>query len=379
MKQIYLDYAAAAPMEDVVITAMRPYFTEEFFNPSALYSGAMRVKQQINDTRSQVAAVLGARSSEIIFTAGATEANNLAIDGIMARYPDSNLVVSAVEHESVLQPAKNHESHQLPVDTEGQIDTEKLQSIIDDKTVLISVMYANNEVGTIQPLKKVAEIVRNVREDRLKKGNNYPLYFHSDAAQATNYLDLHVSRLGVDLLSLNGGKIYGPKQSGLLWIKSGIEVEPIIRGGGQERALRGGTENIPAIIGFGTALQFVSGDKEAEAMRLRKLQKLFIDSITAQNPNIIVNGSLKRRLPNNVHLTFPGIDNERLIYQLDRRGIMAAAGSACSASSQEPSHVLKAMGITDEGAQASLRFTMGRQTTEADIRKTVKTLVELLA
>jgi cysteine desulfurase len=263
------------------------------------------------------------------------------------------------------------------VTEQGIVDLAALETAIDDHTVLASVMYANNEVGTIQPIRQIAQLVARLRAARRAAGNTLPLYLHTDACQAANYLDLHVSRLGVDMMTLNGGKIYGPKQSGVLYVGSHVQLQPVIRGGGQERGLRSGTENVAATVGFARALQLAQSKRHDEAARLGELQKLAFDLIEAQLPGAVINGSRKHRLPNNVHLTLPGRDNERLLVELDERGIMAAAGSACSASSEDPSHVLRAMGISDADAQASLRITLGLSTSESDIRSLVDTLQSL--
>jgi cysteine desulfurase len=238
-------------------------------------------------------------------------------------------------------------------------------------------MYANNEVGTIQPIRQLALALEKIRAERKQAGNTLPLYLHTDACQASNYLDLHVARLGVDMMTLNGGKIYGPKQSGVLYVSSKVSLEPIVRGGGQERGLRSGTENVGACVGLAKALDLVQTKRHEEGHRLEELQKLAFDLIAEKLPRAVVNGSRKHRLPNNLHVTLPGQDNERLLVELDERGILAAAGSACSASSDEPSHVLSAMGISDADAQASLRITMGRETSESDIRTLIDTLAEL--
>ncbi len=373
---IYLDYAAATPLDASVLAAMQPYFAGQFYNPSATYLPAQVVKKDLEKARAAVAAVLGARPAEIIFTAGATEANNLAIHGVMQQFPGSNVVAGAIEHESVLQPAKLYEVRLTPVGPDGLIDLPALEKLIDDKTVLVSIMYANNEVGTIQPLKKIAALLEQKRRAR---SDSLPLYFHTDAAQAANYLDLHVSRLGVDLMSLNGGKIYGPKQSGVLYVDHHVQLKPLILGGGQERGLRAGTENVAGCVGFATALSLAQNMRVTEANRIAKLQNLFFELLAQNLPTMHVNGSRKQRLPSNVHITIPGIDNERVLIQLDEAGILTAAGSACSASSGKPSHVLAAMGLPDAIARASLRFSLGRQTTEADIRLTPRTLSRLVA
>jgi len=371
---IYLDYAAATPLDDAVLAAMQPYFSQQFYNPSATYAAAQTVHTDLEAARASVAHWLGAHRSEVIFTAGGSEANNLAIHGLMRQYPNANIVVSAIEHDSVLQAARHYNCREVAVKADGTIDLADLEQQIDDNTVLVSVMYANNEVGTIQPLKDVSQVVAASKSTRSSK---LPLYLHSDACQATNYLDLHVARLGVDLLTLNGGKIYGPKQSGALYVKGGIPLQPLVDGGGQERGLRSGTENVAGAIGFSRALDTAQTMHHDEVSRLQKLQRQFLNMLSDSLPTAVVNGAHKRRLPNNVHLTLPGQDNERLLLQLEHSGILAAAGSACSASKEEPSHVLRAMGLSDAAAQASLRFTMGRYTTTEDVIRTVQALASL--
>jgi cysteine desulfurase len=375
---IYLDYAAATPLDSDVLQAMQPYFSDWFYNPSASYLPAQKVRANLDRARADVAAELGARSSEIIFTAGGTESDNLAIAGIMRQFPEANVVVSAIEHDAVLETAGQFSCSFASVSEQGIINLADLQAKINDQTVLVSVMYANNEVGTIQPIRQIAQLLQQIRTERRKAGNKLPLYFHTDACQAANYLDLHVSRLGVDMMTLNGGKIYGPKQSGVLYVSSKMQLQPIIRGGGQERNLRSGTENVAACIGFAKALQITQAQRHDEVKRLSELQSLAFKLIAEQLPEAIINGSQKHRLPNNIHLTLPDHDNERLLVELDECGILAAAGSACSASDEEPSHVLRAMGLGDANARASLRVTMGRETTEAQINAFVTTLKSIV-
>lgn len=375
---IYLDHAAATPLDERVLRAMRPYFSDKFYNPSATYGPARQVHQALQAARSQVAHWLGARPAEVIFTAGGTEANNLAIHGVMSRFPKANLVVSTIEHDSVLGPAADYNVRQAKVKSDGRVDLAALEKVIDDKTVLVSVGYANNEIGTVQPLRRIAQLLATIRQDRLQRDVKTPLYLHTDACQAGNYLDLHVSRLGVDLMTLNGGKIYGPKQSGALYVKAGVELKPLISGGGQERGLRSGTENVAGAIGFAAALDIAQKTRHSEIQRLQKLQQQFIEGIL-KLPKTVVNGSQKSRLPNNIHVTFAGQDNERLLIQLEQQGSLAAAGSACSASDEEPSHVLKAIGLTDSEAQASLRFSLGRSTTTQGVNTTLRLLNKLSA
>lgn len=375
----YFDYAAATPVDPDVFKAMLPYFSDGFYNPSAPYRPARDARSALETARADVAAVLGAKPVEVIFTAGASEANNLAIHGVMRRYPDANMIISAIEHESVTAPAQRCTNRVLPVDPKGVIQLEKLTEIIDDQTVLVSVMLANNEIGTIQPIARLARELEDLRKQRAASGNTLPLLLHCDAAQAGNYLDLHVHRLGVDMLSLNGGKIYGPKQSGALYVRGGIVLQPLIDGGGQERGLRSGTENVPACVGFAYALRQAQGVRADEQVRMNELQRHFFNLVADKLPAVTVNGSLKNRLANNVHLTFVGQDSERMIMQLDDLGFYAASGSACSASSEEPSHVLGALGMSDDDIRSSLRFTMGAHTTEGDIDALVDALANLLA
>lgn len=372
---IYLDHAAATPVDKRVLSAMQPFFVEKFYNPSATYLPAVEVRKSLEAARARVAHWLGARSSEVIFTAGGTEANNLAIHGVMRQFPKANVVVSSIEHDSILEAAKNYDYRVAKVLGDGRLDLANLEKKIDRSTVLVSIGYANNEIGTVQSLRDIAKLIT---KKQTETGRKLPLYFHTDACQATNYLDLHTNRLGVDLMTINGGKIYGPKQSGALYVKAGVQLKPLIDGGGQERGLRSGTENVAGAVGLAEAVDLVQTMRHTEVERLSALQAEFIKAVGGKLPKVIINGSRKWRLPNNLHLTFPGQDNERLLIRLEQAGILAAAGSACSASAETPSHVLKAIGLTDADARASLRLTMGRQTTKGDIDQTTNTLVNLL-
>lgn len=377
MKMIYLDNAAATPVDDAVMAAMQPYFAEKFYNPSAMYGAAQAVRVDLERARADIARVIGSRPAEVTFTAGGTEANNLAIRGVMEAFPGSRIIVSAIEHDSVLAAARNYDYAEAPVDGQGAVDVAALETLIDDRTVLLSIMYANNEIGTVQPIRNITAMVDAVRKDRRQRGVALPLYVHTDAAQAANYLDIHAARLGVDMMTLNGGKIYGPKQSGALYVRSGIRLQPIVYGGGQEHGLRSGTENVAGAVGFAAALQLAQAKRPAETRRLQELQTYFFDKLQQAIPIIIINGSRKKRLPNNVHITIPGTDNERLLFALDEQGIQAAAGSACSAGSEEPSHVLRALCLSDEDARSSLRLTMGRSTTKEDIDAVMHALIAL--
>ncbi|MEO8784969.1 MAG: cysteine desulfurase family protein [Candidatus Saccharimonadales bacterium] len=376
-KAVYLDYAAATPVDDQVLKAMQPYWQERFYNPSANYMAGRLVADDLKLARRRVAAVLGSKPTEIIFTAGGTEADNLAIDGIMQQYPQASLLVSAVEHEAILQAAQRYDHKLIPVDKKAVVRLDELGQLIDDNTVLISVMHANNELGSIQPLPKVASLIKKVRQQRQKTGNKLPLYLHSDASQTPNYLAVKVSRLGVDLLTINGGKLYGPKQTGALFVRSGLRLLPVIRGGGQERGLRSGTENLAAIVGLVTALELAQEGQQAESKRLAQLQQLFEAELQKAVPRLVIN-SVGNRLPNIVHVTIPEADNEQLMMQLDEQGIICAVGSACSASKDEPSHVLQAIGLSSAQAQSSLRFSMGRSTTKEQLLRVVQVLAGLV-
>lgn len=371
---VYLDYAAATPLDSSVAEVMQPYLSELFYNPSSIYLAGKAVNADIKSARESIAKIIGAKPSEVIFTAGATEANNLAIQGAMQQFPGKTVLISAIEHDSVLKPAQRYAHTIIAVNSQGLVSTQELKQKITDETVLISMIYANNEIGVVQPIRDISRVVADIRTDRLKRGIKTPLYLHIDAAQAANYLDIHVSKLGVDMMSINGGKIYGPKQTGFLYLKTGIQLQAQILGGGQERGLRSGTENVAGIIGLSQALQVVSARKKSESKRLQELQQLFIYELQQLLPKATINGSLKKRLPNNVHITIPGIDNERIMMELDERGIICATGSACSASSDEPSHVLKAIGLSDDDARSSLRLTMGYKTTLEQLKQTLETL-----
>ncbi len=378
-KIVYLDYAAATPLDKEVLSLMQPFFSVDFFNPSADYSAARHVRQALDMARSKIAYWLGAQANEIIFTAGGTEANNLAIHGVMAAYPFAKLLLSAIEHESVRQPAARYNHQVIPVDNEGRISLSAVEKLIDDQVVLVSVMYANNEIGSVQPIREVGKVIEKVRDSRRNRGIELPLLLHVDACQAVNYLDLHVNRLGVDLMTINGGKIYGPKQSGALYVSRNAKLTPVISGGGQERNLRSGTENVPADIGLAAALDFSQSSRREQTLKTEELRDYFISKLEKTFKQVIINGSRRFRLANNVHVTFPGQDNESLLIGLDHNGVMAAAGSACNASKEESSHVLLALGLSDAHARASLRFSLGRATTKADIDYTIKILSSLVS
>lgn len=375
MKKIYLDYAASTPVDNEVLKAMRPYFDQQFYNPSSTYLAARSVRQALERARTDIALCLGSRPAEVIFTAGATEANNLAIAGVMRQFPAGEVLASAIEHESVLAPASQFKNRQIPVNRQGLVEIKTLRKMISAKTSLVSIGLVNNELGVIQSLREISALTKKIRAERLAKGNKLPIYLHSDAAQAGNFLDLHVARLGVDLMSLNGGKIYGPKQSGALYIRTGLKLQPLFLGGGQEFGLRSGTENVPANMGLAAALTKAQALRASDVKRLAGLRDFFEKGLKAKVPGIQINGVTKNRTPHIVNVTFAGVDNERLIIQLDEEGVMAAVGSACSAAKDEPSHVLAAIGLTTKQARSTLRLSFGRTTTQADLERTLELLV----
>lgn len=376
----YFDYAAATPMLPDAIAAMAPFYAESFYNPSALYLGARANRQSLEKFRQMVAGGLGVRPIEVVFTAGGTEANNIALAGVLGSYPDGHLVTTAIEHDSVLKPAAQYSNTIVMANKKGIVAVNDITAAITDKTVLVSVMYANNEVGAIQPIKEISQTIADIRATRKQHNIDRPLYFHTDACQASNYLDMQVSKLGVDLMTINSGKIYGPKQCGALFVKAGIRLTPLILGGGQEWGIRSGTENLANIAGFATAWHKVRHNYHSEAKRITVLREDAVKTLEHGLPNIILNGPTgSHRLANNIHITAPGVDNERLSMELDEQGFQVATGSACSASNDEPSHVLRAMGISDEAAQSSIRITLGRYSTTDDTKKLCETIIKTVA
>lgn len=374
----YFDYAAATPMLDDVVAAMTPYFSNNFYNPSALYVNARAVKQDIATARSAVAQAIGAKPVEVVFTAGGTEANNLAIQGIMRAHPGGTVLVSAIEHDSVLEPAKQYSATTIPVNNHGFVASDWLVNHISDNTVLISCVLVNNEIGTIQKIRDIVAVAELVRQQRRNAGNAMPLYVHTDACQALNYLDVMTGRLGVDLMTINSGKIYGPKQCGALYIKSGTVIAPLIFGGGQERSLRSGTENVASIVGFAKAVTLAKANRSAEEHRIRLLRDQTIE-LLAQIPGATLNGPRAAvRIANNINITFNAIDNERLIMEMDERGFMIASGSACSASSDQPSHVLHAIGLPDQQIRQTVRISLGRHSTADMCQSLVHNIKECL-
>lgn len=377
---IYLDHAATTPMRDEVLEAMMPYFSRTFANPSSLYGAAQDARMAIDKARDTVSMILGSRKSEIVFTSGGTESDNTAIKGaaFALQQTGDHIITTAVEHHAVL-----HACHQLeqfgfkisylPVDKYGMVDPADVDRLITDQTVLVSVMLANNEVGTIQP---VAEISRIIKEHEQRM--NRTIMLHSDAVQGAGFLDLNVNHLGVDLLSLSSHKIYGPKGAGILYIRHRKPFTPQQVGGGQERERRSGTEDVAGIVGTAMALSLAETERPATTDRCLFLRNILIEEISQTVPDSYLNGHVEKRLPNNVNFSFKGVEAEPILIGLDLSGIAASSGSACTSASLEPSHVLLAMGQDVQLARSSLRITLGRENTETEVRKFLETLPSLV-
>ena len=374
---IYLDYAAATPLDERVFFAMEPYFTRHFYNPSSLYDAARVVRADYEDARHRLAQSIGAKQHEIIITAGATESINLAIHGIAAHYGGS-IATAEIEHLAVLEAAKSHHLQKIAISSEGLISPEAVAAAISSDTTLVSVGYINNELGTVQPLRDIATVIETERQRRLQHGETTPLFFHTDASQAAGLLDCSVSRLGVDMMTLNAAKCYGPKQVGLLWVRAGITLQPVLYGGSQERSLRAGTENVAGAIGFAYALELAQEQRKTESRRLAALRDRLQKKIEVTVSNAIINGHHKRRAPHILHISIPRLDGERAVFALDQAGVMAATGSACAANSGLRSHVLVAAGFSDELADGSLRFSLGKFTSEADIDRAADIICDVI-
>lgn len=377
MRTIYLDYAAATPLDKRVFAAMEPYLTEKFYNPSAAYQAARVVRAEYEEARHRLAMVIGGRQSEIIMTAGATESVNIALHGVMKQY-GGTVVTTAIEHPAVLEAAKQFDHVIVKPTPKGSIVAESIAQAITDDTTLVSVGYANSELGTIQPLKDIAHLISVVRQDRLRRGIHHPVYFHTDASQAAGHLDLSVARLGVDLMTLNAGKCYGPKQVGLLWVRGEVQLKPFVYGGGQERGLRSGTENVAGTIGFAAALTRAEKRRKTTTHQQSVLRDKLEYALAEAIPDLVVNGNPKKRLPNHLHVSVPNLDGERALFALDERGVMVATGSACAANKGTRSRVLEAVGMSDEMADGSLRITLGDPTTEEEIDSAVQAIIEVV-
>ena len=398
---IYLDHAAATPVSSKVLDAMRPYFEAEFFNPSSPYLPAKKVASDYEAAKATIAHAIGAKATDIVITAGATEANNLAFsavaedlfhsrprpsgpspraDGAISRAAalrnaanqnKSSVLYLITEHDSVRKVAESFGGEAINVLPNGLIDLEDLKGKITDETGMISVAAANNELGTIQPLAEIAAIIRAVRAERLKRGVKTPLYFHSDASQALNLLDLNVARLGIDLMTLNAAKVYGPKGVGALYVAHGVKLKPLTVGGGQEKGLRSGTENVAGVVGFAKAIELAKQHLNGNRKKYANWRKILLSEL--QGYELI---NKKHALDNFVNVCYNGIDAERLVFLLEEKGVYVATGAACAASKGEKSHVLKAIGLSDEQIAGSLRITLGETNTEEQIHEAAKIINE---
>lgn len=378
---IYFDHAATTPVDPRVLSKMIPYFSEDFGNPSSIYQFAQRARHAIDLAREETAKILSCHPKEIIFTGSGTESNNLAILGVAEAYAKSgkHIVVSAIEHDSILKPleyleTKGYTVTRLSVRANGIIDVDELKKALTPETILVTIMYANNEIGTIQPIHEIAEAISSFRKNH---GKPIPL-LHTDACQAAAYLPLSTNNLGVDLMTLNGGKIYGPKGVGALFIKKGVNLVPMIFGGGQEYRIRSGTENVPGIVGFTEALKLVQEERERETKHLLPLRDRLINGMLASINDSRLNGDREKRLPNNVNISFRGLEGETILLRLDMLGIAASSGSACTSGSLEPSHVIRALGLPEEWTHASTRFSLGKGNTQEEVEFLLKELPKII-
>lgn len=361
---IYLDNAASTPISDEVFEEMLPYLKDNYGNPSSIHRFGRVATRAIDAARKKIAELICAQPNEILFTSGGTESNNTALFGVMGKNK-GQLITSLVEHDAILEPCKRlqaqgHAVAYLPVDSSGTVDIEKFRSVIAGQTALVSIMYANNEVGTIQPVKEIAKIC---------KENG--VLFHTDAVQAVGKVPINVKELDIDLMSISSHKINGPKGIGALYIRNGVQVDPLMLGGGQENGLRSGTENVANIVGFGKACQLAGENMHDNTAHLKNLRDTLIQKISQELSHVTVNGHKEDRLPGNAHFTFLGVNGEDLIIKLDENGIAASTGSACSVKTQKASHVLAAMGFSHEQITGSLRLTVGLANTMQEIDQTV--------
>lgn len=379
-QMIYLDHAATTPVRPEVYAAMQPYFSERFGNPSSLYSIAQEARDAIAESRERIAAVLNCRTSEIVFTGNGTESNNTALKGVAVamRSHGRHIITSAIEHHAVLHPLEQLEKDGfevtvLTVDEFGRVDPKMIVAAVRKDTILVSIMLANNEVGTTQD---IAGISSAVKEKSAQFGGDVKI--HTDAAQAAGKLSLDVKALGVDLLSLTGHKIYAPKGVGVLFVKRGTPLEPLLSGGGQERQRRSGTENVPYIVAMGVAMELAEAEREDFVTRTARLRDFVESGIMRELPDTKLNGHETHRLPNITNLSFPGVQGEPVLLGLDFKDMSASSGSACSSASVEPSHVLMAMGLSEDMAVGSVRISLGRESTEAEAQAVVAAIPEIV-
>ena len=369
---IYLDNAASTKIHDDVLDSMIPYLKEQYGNPSSIHRYGRLTRKAIEKARKQIAFLINADPSEILITSGGTESNNTALNGIAMKKPSSHIITSSIEHDAILEPCKKLSKNgfdvdYVSVDNFGMVDPTNIENKITEKTSIVSIMFGNNEVGTIQPISKIAKIC-----------NSHNVVFHTDAVQAIGKIPIDVKELGVDLLSISSHKLYGPKGIGALYIKNGIDIDPVILGGGQEDGLRSGTENVANIVGFGKACEIAKERFVENTSHMNKLRTSLIEKIHNEIPKVTLNGHPQSRLPNNVHFTFLGINGEDLIIKLDEYGIAASTGSACSVNTQKASHVLESMGFSLEQITGSLRLTVGIFNDEKEITQTVDVLKKIV-
>jgi len=375
VKRVYLDYAATTPVHPDVLKAMLPYLTDAFGNPSSLYSYGREAKGAIEEARAKVADLIGVQDEEIVFTGSGTEADNFAIKGVaFANESKGNhIITSSIEHHAVTETCKFLERRgfsvtYLPVDEYGLVDPHNVKKAITGKTILISVIHANNEMGTIEPIAEIGKVAKEAG-----------VYFHTDAVQTVGHIPVDANELGVDLLSISAHKLYGPKGVGALYIRKGTKLIPFMHGGEQERRRRASTENVPGIVGLGTAAELARQEMDEEVQRLTHLRNQLIKGLLERIDHIRLNGHPQKRLPNNINVSIDFVEGESMLLNLDLEGICASTGSACSSSSLEPSHVLLAMGLAHEQAHGSLRFTLGKWTTEEEIGQVLEVLPRIVA
>lgn len=368
----YFDFAAATPLDERVFDVMRPYFTDRFFNPSSPYEPAVQVRREYQVAKESIARSIGASADEIIMCAGATESINLAL-----RSGEGRIAYAATEHASVRQAARSaRDCTEIEVDASGRVTPESVRAAITDDVSIVSVALANHELGTVQPIASIARVIAEERQRRLQASNHLPLLLHCDGSQGLGLLDVHVARLGVDLLTLNAAKVYGPKQVGLLWVKPGVRLQPVTYGGGQELGLRSGTENVAGVIGFAEAMRLAEKKRKEETKRLVDLRDDMQRALVEALPFMLISGNQKHRLANFLHISFPGIDAERLIFLLETQGVYVATGSACAANKGTGSAVLAAIGLDQQARQGSIRLSLGRTTTKQHCEYAVHAICE---
>ena len=379
---IYLDNAGTTPVDPQVIESIIPFLGSRFGNASSLHSLGQDARKTLEDSRESISRILNCRLSEIVFTSGGTESDNIAIKGVASAVKSFNganhIITTKIEHHAVLHACQQLEKNgyvvtYLSVDKHGLIDLNELENAINDNTSLVSIMLANNEIGTIQPISVISDVIKKCSDKFGKK-----IFFHTDAVQAAGVLDLDVRKLGIDLMSLSGHKFYGPKGVGLLFIRKGTLIEPLIVGGGQERERRSGTSNVAGVVGFTTALSIAEKDRVKNVELSLKLRDKLIDGISHSIDNTFLNGHPTLRLPGNVNISFQGIEGETILLGLDMAGVCASSGSACSSGSLDTSHVLLALGLNDEIARSSIRFTLGKYNSIAEIERVIEILTELI-